>query len=69
MDEALIRRDDRLGGQDGSFGERYRWRLEVNPLREASTLDLSSKWELREITLEMGNLLQMKTFRLVKKER
>jgi prepilin-type N-terminal cleavage/methylation domain-containing protein len=69
MDEALIRRDDRLGGQDGSFGERYRWRLEMNPLREASTLDLSSKWELREITLEMGNLLQMKTFRLVKKER
>ena len=61
MDDALIRRDLRGGREDGSFENRYRWTLRVDPLQEESVLDLSSGWELEEITLEMGNLVQMKT--------
>jgi len=69
MDDALIRRDLRRGREDGSFENRYRWTLRVDPLQEESVLDLSSGWELEEVTLEMGNLVQMKTLRLVAKER
>ena len=68
MDDALIRRDIRRGREDGSFENRYRWTLRVDPLQEESVLDLSSGWELEEVTLEMGNLVQMKTLRLVSKE-
>ncbi len=68
MDDALIRRDIRRGREDGSFENRYPWTLRVDPLQEESVLDLSSNWELEEVTLEMGNLLQMKTLRLVSKE-
>ncbi len=69
MDDALIRRDVTRWREDGSYENRYRRILRVDPLREESVLDLSSGWELEEISLEMGNLVQMKTFRLVKKER
>ncbi len=69
MDDALIRRDLRRGREDGSFENRYRWTLRVDPLQEESVLDLSSGWELEEVTLEMGNLVQMKTLRMVAKER
>ena len=69
MDEALIRRDVRRGREDGSFGNRYRWVLRTDLVREESVLELSSGWELEQVTLEMGNLVQMKTLRLVKKER
>ncbi len=69
MDDALIRRDLRRGRENGSFENRYRWTLHVDPLQEESVLDLSSGWELEEVTLEMGNLVQMKTLRLVAKER
>jgi prepilin-type N-terminal cleavage/methylation domain-containing protein len=68
MDDALISREARRGREDGSFDNKYRWTLNVDPLREESVLDLSSNWELEEVTLEMGNLLQMKTLRLVSKE-
>ena len=68
MDDALIRRDIRRGREDGSFENRYPWTLRVDPLQEESVLDLSSNWELEEVTLEMGNLVQMKTLRLVSKE-
>ncbi len=69
MDEALIRRGVARGRDDGSFENRYRWVLRTDPVREESMLELSSGWELEQVTLEMGNLVQMKTFRLVKKER
>ncbi len=69
MDHALIRRDLRRGREDGSFENRFRWTLRVDPLQEESVLDLSSGWELEEVTLEMGNLVQMKTLRMVAKER
>ncbi len=69
MDDALIRRDVRRGREDGSFENKYRWVLRTDPVREESVLELSSGWELEQVTLEMGNLVQMKTLRLVKKER
>ncbi len=69
MDDALIRPDVRRGREDGSFENRYRWVLRTDPVREESVLELSSGWELVQVTLEMGNLVQMKTLRLVKKER
>lgn len=69
MDDALIRRDVRRGREDGSFENKYRWVLRTDPVREESMLELSSGWELEQVTLEMGNLVQMKTLRLVKKER
>ena len=56
------------GGRDGAFEERYRWVLNVDTLREDSVLDLSSNWQLEQITLKMGKLFQMKTLRLVSKE-
>jgi len=69
MDDALIRRDVRRRREDGSFENKYRWVLRTDPVREESMLELSSGWELEQVTLEMGNLVQMKTLRLVKKER
>jgi len=69
MDNALIRRDVRRGREDGSFENKYRWVLRTDPVREESVLELSSGWELEQVTLEMGNLVHMKTLRLVKKER
>jgi len=69
MDEALIRRDGARGREDGSFENKYRWVLRTDLVREESVLELSSGWELEQVTLEMGNLVQMKTLRLVKKER
>ncbi len=69
MDDALIRRDVRRGREDGSFENKYHWVLRTDPVREESMLDLSSGWELEQVTLEMGNLVHMKTLLLVKKER
>ena len=69
MDEALIHREVARGREDGSFENKYRWVLRRDPLREESVLELSSGWELEQLTLEMGNLVHMKTIRLVKKER
>ncbi len=69
MDEALIRREVARGREDGSFENKYRWVLRTDPVREEAVLELSSGWELEQVTLEMGNLVQMKTLRLVKKER
>ncbi len=68
LDDALIRRDARRGREDGSSDAGFRWVLNVDTLREQSVLDLSSNWELEEVTLEVGNLVQMKTLRLVSKE-
>ena len=68
LDDALIRRDVRRGRRDGSLDSGVRWVLSVDALREQSVLDLSSNWELEEVTLEMGKLVQMKTLRLVSKE-
>lgn len=69
MDNALIRRDARRTREDGSFEDKFHWVLNVDTLHEESVLDLSSNWELEQVTLEMGKLFQMKTLRLVAKER
>lgn len=75
MDEALISRSGREGGEEGSFAERYRWKLQVRPVREESKLPSSDLWELREIVFEMKyqegdreKKIELKTLRLVKRD-
>ncbi|MBI2349928.1 MAG: prepilin-type N-terminal cleavage/methylation domain-containing protein [Deltaproteobacteria bacterium] len=73
MDEVLIRRGVQEGGEEGSFGEKHRWRLQVKPLKVESKLLSSTAWELNEITLQMRyqdgereKQVEMRTLRLVK---
>ena len=73
MDEVLIRRGVQEGGEEGSFGEKHRWRLQVKPLKGESKLLSSTAWELNEITLQMRyqdgereKQLELRTLRLVK---
>ncbi len=69
MDNVMTRRDLSEGREEGTSGEGYRWSLEVQPLRQDSELDLSSSWELKEISLQLGKNVRMKTLRLVAKEK
>lgn len=76
MDEILIRREMREGGEEGSFREKGRWRLYVKSVQDDTQFFASGGWELKEITLELPYVgegrekqLQMKTLRLVRKER
>lgn len=73
MDEVLIRRGVQEGGEEGSFGEKHRWRLQVKPLKGESKLLSSTAWELNEITLQMRyqdgereKQVEMRTLRLLK---
>ncbi|MFQ5850844.1 MAG: prepilin-type N-terminal cleavage/methylation domain-containing protein [Candidatus Binatia bacterium] len=72
MDEVLIRGGVGEGKEKGSFGERYRWILQVAPFQEESELLLSTGWGLKEVTLQMGSRygdvwqVRMKTLRLVR---
>lgn len=75
MDGVLIRREVKDGGEEGTFGERHRWRLQVKPFRDETQLSTPG-WELKEMTLEIryregerGKKVEMKTLRLVKKGR
>lgn len=74
LDELLIRREIREGGEDGSFGGHGRWRLQVKSVRDETRLDSPAGWELREVTLELPyrgsdreKRLELKTLRLVRK--
>ncbi|MCH8054750.1 MAG: type II secretion system protein [Deltaproteobacteria bacterium] len=74
MDEILIRREVPEEGEEGSFGERHRWRLEVQSLQGETPLFSPTGWELKEMTLRMSyrdgereKQVEMKTLRLVKK--
>ena len=76
MDEILLRQKIEEGAQQGSLNERTRWKLGIEPVREASdTLSLSSAWELKEITLDMrvadagrDRTVELRTYRLVRRK-
>ena len=74
LDESLARREVQDGSEEGSFGERYRWRMQVETWRDEAQLS-SLGWELKEVTLQMerrdggvGKRIEMKTLRLVRKK-
>jgi prepilin-type N-terminal cleavage/methylation domain-containing protein len=76
MDEILLRQKIEEGAQQGSLNERTRWKLGIEPVREASdTLSLSSAWELKEITLDLrvadagrDRTVELRTYRLVRRK-
>lgn len=72
IDGVLIRQKIQEGGEEGSFGEGHRWRLQVQPLQGEDRLG-STRWELKEINLQMQyregereKQLELRTLRLVK---
>ncbi len=74
IDEVLIRREVREGGEEGSLGGRYRWRLQVRPFQRDAQLS-SAGWDLKEMTLQLRyregereKEMELKTLRLVKKK-
>ncbi len=77
MDEVLIRREINEGGGNRSSNRNGRWNLTVEPSQESDSLSVS-QWDLEEITLDWvygdgngkrGVQMQMKTLRLLRKER
>ena len=75
MDELLARRKLPEGSDSGTLGAVGRWKSQVHTRRDSSpALVLSSKWELKEVALEMTvtneereRRIEVKTLRLVKK--
>ena len=74
IDEVLIRREVREGGEEGSLGGRYRWRLQVQPFQQDAQSS-STGWDLKEMTLQLRyregereKEMELKTLRLVKKK-
>jgi len=75
MDEVLIRREFKDGREEGSFGEAYRWRAQVRAYQQETQLPFSTKWELKEVTLQMRysdggreRRVEMRTLRLLRKK-
>ncbi|HEV8344346.1 MAG TPA: prepilin-type N-terminal cleavage/methylation domain-containing protein [Candidatus Binatia bacterium] len=75
MDGLLIRRKMSEGGEEGPFGDKGRWRLQVKSFRDDTQLLSPQGWELKEITLEVpysgesrNKQLELKTLRLFRKE-
>ena len=74
MDELLARRNLAEGSDSGRTG-RERWSAQVRATRDkARALNLSTPWELRELSLELlaadgerKRQIELKTLRLVKK--
>lgn len=78
MDEILIRREIREDRGSGSSNRKGSWSLTVGSSLDKSSFLSESRWELKEITLEWtygdvngkrGAPMQMKTLRLLRKER
>lgn len=75
MDELLARRTLSEGAQTGKLGANGRWSAQVQTVRDPSpALDLSSNWELKEVSLEVTVIesglerrVDLKTLRLSKK--
>ena len=75
MDELLARKNLTEGAQTGTVGADGRWSAQVQGLRDNTpSLNLSSPWELKEVTLEMTvnddgreRRIELKTLRLGKK--
>ncbi len=75
LDGMLIRRNLPDGREEVPFGDRNRWQVQVQTVRDEGQLSLSSAWELKEITLKMRypegmgeRQIEMKTLRLVQKK-
>ncbi len=77
MDEVLIRREINETRGNRSSNRNGRWSLTVEPSQEPDSLS-ASQWDLKEITLDWvygdgnskrGVQMQMKTLRLLRKER
>lgn len=75
MDEMLARKRLPAGSESGILGTDARWQVQVQTMRDSpSSLNLSSDWELKEVTLEMTitqdghrRNVDFKTLRLTKK--
>jgi len=75
MDEVLARRSLDAGATQGSFQERGRWQLRIQPVNEPErTLSLGAAWELREVSVVMHlkdggreRQVELKTLRLARK--
>lgn len=74
IDELLIRPRLSDGGEEGSFGEKYRWSLQIKPFQEDAPFS-STGWDLKEVTLKMrfreGDRekdVEWRTLRLVRKK-
>lgn len=76
MDELLARPDLPDGSEQGSSGANRHWKIQIQTLRDSGqTLELSSPWALKEISVDMvvteagrERHVELKTLRLVKKE-
>jgi prepilin-type N-terminal cleavage/methylation domain-containing protein len=75
IDEFLVRRDLREGTEAGVMGVNGRWSVQVQPVRDPSSAhNLSSPWELKEVSVDMvvteagrERRVELKTLRLVRK--
>ena len=75
MDELLARRKLPVGSESGTLGPEVRWQAQVQAMGNSPlSLEPSSKWELKEVTLEMTltdggrrRNVDFRTLRLTKK--
>lgn len=75
LDDVLLRRQIRNGTEEGSIGEKQRWKLRVESVRDPNALlALASDWELKEVTMDLRvqeagreSRVELKTLRLMKK--
>lgn len=76
MDSVLAKSKMEDGGEQGTYQERGRWKLQVQTLREATpALNLGSNLELKEVALDLvvddggrERRVELKTLRLVRKK-
>jgi prepilin-type N-terminal cleavage/methylation domain-containing protein len=75
MDELLARKKLTTASANSMLGSDLRWRSRIQPVKDApSSLGLTNKWELTEVTVELSpssggreRIAALKTFRLAKK--
>ncbi|MBM4264491.1 MAG: prepilin-type N-terminal cleavage/methylation domain-containing protein [Deltaproteobacteria bacterium] len=76
MDNVLAKSKMEDGGEQGTYQEKGRWKLQVQTLREPTpSLNLGSNLELKEVALELSvddggreRRVELKTLRLVRKK-
>jgi prepilin-type N-terminal cleavage/methylation domain-containing protein len=74
MDELLVRQKMEDGTERGSINDKGRWTFQIQTVRNPSTLDLGSAWELKELKLDMLMIdagrerrVELSTLRLMRK--
>jgi prepilin-type N-terminal cleavage/methylation domain-containing protein len=76
MDEVLARRNLQDGTEQANAGASRHWKIQIQPVVGSDqTLDLSSSWDLKEVSLDMVVMdagrerhVELKTLRLLKKK-